>query len=359
MNTLENEMVEAVDENAGLDSFHRNGWTDGLPVVLPTHERVATMLACSHGLEPEMSLGAIGPGEGEATIAKLAVNAVMAGCLPEYFPVVIAATEALLDPAFAHSVMQETTHPLTPLIIVNGPIRHELAMGAGTGALGPGHRANASIGRTLRLIMINIGGARAGAGDMAILGSPAKFTMCTAEAEEVSPFEPLSVARGFSREDSTVTLVPVEGPHLVLSLSNPENPAQSADTLLTLMASALANVGSPSAYTCQGNVVALFNPDHAAVLHAAGYDRRRVQEELWQKARNTHGHLKRFSPLLVRQEALSDDEIYTITPSPDGIVVAVAGAAGYYSVAMPTLGNVPGKGVAVTKAIRTPEVCQI
>jgi hypothetical protein len=359
MSALADKIFEAADENAGLEAFHRNGWTDGLPVILPTEQRVEEMLFYAQGLAPELSLGAMGPSEGEATIAKLAVNAVMAGCLPEYFPVVIAATEALLDPAFAHSVMQETTHPLTPMIIVNGPIRHEISMAAGAGALGPGHRANASIGRALRLIMMNIGGGRPGAGDMSIFGSPAKFTMCLAEAEESSPFEPLSLARGFTADDSTVTLVPVEGPHLVVSLPNPERPIEAADTLLSAMAAVLASVGSPGTYNGQGNVVALFNPDHATVLAAAGFNRRSIQQALWQKACSAHGHLRRFVPSLVRQDEISDEGIYKLTPSPEDIIVAVAGAGGYYSIAMPTLGNAPGKGLAVTKAVRGPDFCQM
>jgi hypothetical protein len=183
--------------------------------------------------------------------------------------------------------------------------------------------------------------------------------MCIAEAEESSPFEPLSLARGFTAADSTVTLVPVEGPHLVVSLPNPERPIEAADTLLNAMAAVLVSVGSPGTYNGQGNVVALFNPDHATVLAAAGFNRRSVQEALWQRACSDHGHLRRFVPSLVRQDEISDAGIYKLTPTPEDIIVAVAGAGGYYSIAMPTLGNSPGRGLAVTKAIRGPDFCQM
>jgi len=351
--------LEAASEAAALELFHSNGWTDGLPVVIPTPERVEAMLAWSQGLDGDIVLGEMGPAGGEATVAKLAVNAVMAGCLPEYFPVVLAATEAVLDPAFAHEVMQQTTHAITPLIIVNGPIRGELGLASGTGALGPGHRANASIGRALRLILINVGGGRVGEGDMAILGSPAKFAMCVAEAEEDSPFEPLNVARGFSADQSTVTVIPVEGPHVVHSLRESQNAASSADRILAAMANALGNIGSPSTYNGQGNVAALFNPDHAHILAGAGLTRRAIQERLWRETSHTHAQLKVYGPGMVQQEGASDDQIYTTTRSPDDIVVAVCGAAGGYSVAMPTQGASPGRGLAITRPIRGPEVCEI
>ena len=138
---------------------------------------------------------------------------------------VLAAVEAVLEPAFNLGPVQQTTHCVTPLVVVNGPVRGEAGLVSGAGVLGPGHRANATIGRALRLAMINIGGGRVGDGDMATFGSPAKFGMCVAEAEEASPYEPYHVASGWSATDSTVTVVPVEGPHPVTSLTSSEDVA--------------------------------------------------------------------------------------------------------------------------------------
>ena len=164
-------MLEAADEAAALEQLHELGCTDGLPVVIPTAERVARMVLAS-GLDADMALGEMGPGRGIATVEKVAVAAVMAGCLPDYMPVVIASARAVIAPEFDLTEMQSTTHCTAPLIIVNGPARATCGpVAAGFGALGPGHRANASIGRALRLCMINIGGGRPGESDMALLDS--------------------------------------------------------------------------------------------------------------------------------------------------------------------------------------------
>ena len=180
----------ALDEEAALEELHNRGCTDGLPVVIPTAERVSRMVLAS-GLEGDMMLGTMGPGHGIATVEKVAIAAV-AGCKPDYMPVVVAAVKAVIDPKFDLTEMQATTHCTAPLIIVNGPARHTCGpIVSGTGALGPGHRANATIGRALRLTMINIGKARPGSSDMALLGHPGKFTFCLAEDEEASPFTPL------------------------------------------------------------------------------------------------------------------------------------------------------------------------
>lgn len=150
------DLLTAADEAAALEDLHARGFTDGLPVIIPTPARVSRMVLAS-GLESDMVLGTMGPGHGIATIEKVAVAAVMAGCLPDYMPVVLAAVKAVIDPVFDLTEMQATTHCTAPLIIVNGPARHNCGpISSSYGALGPGHRANASIGRALRLTMINI-----------------------------------------------------------------------------------------------------------------------------------------------------------------------------------------------------------
>ena len=190
-------LFTADDEVAALERLHELGCTDGLPVVIPTPERVERMvLAIGH--PPETSLGVMGPLQGMCTAEKLATAAVMAGCLPDHMPIVVAAVLAMLDPQFDLAEMQGTTHATAPPIIVNGPARAMCGV-ARYGALGPGHRANASIGRAIRLAMINIGGARPGTSDMALLGHGGKFGQCLGEDEAHSPFTPLHTSRGRRR----------------------------------------------------------------------------------------------------------------------------------------------------------------
>ena len=188
--------LTALSEEAALEQLHEAGCTDGLPVVIPTPARVERMVLAS-GLDPDVSLGQLGPNLGEATVEKAAIAAVMAGCLPDHFPVVVAAVRAVSDPRMDMTEVQATTHNLGPLIIVNGPAVGACGVASGFGALGPGHRANASIGRAVRLAMINIGGGRPGTSDMALLGHPGKFTFCLGEDEEASPWPPLHTSLGY------------------------------------------------------------------------------------------------------------------------------------------------------------------
>ena len=272
-------LLGAADEAEALELLHDLGCTDGLPVVIPTPERVER-LALATGLDPALELGVMGPGGGSATVEKLATSAVMAGCLPEHMPVFIAAVEAVLDERFDCTEMQATTFGTAPLILVNGPARQACGpLASGFGALGPGNRANASIGRALRLAMINIGGGRAGESDMTLLGHPGKFTYCLAEDEEHSPFEPLHVALGSAPEDSLVTVIGAEAPTSVISIVDADDP-ESAARLLRSIAASLTHPGTNNAVLRGGAAVVILNPDHAQMLADSGYDRKRIQEEL-------------------------------------------------------------------------------
>ena len=190
---------------AVLAEFCTRQWCDGLPIVPPTEGRVQAMLG---GRDPNTSLGAMPPLWRGATLEKLAINAVMAGCEPSYFPIVVAAVEAMLDPAFNLYGVQATTHPVAPLIIVNGRYGQSIGVHGRQGCFGPGFRANATIGRAVRLVLLNVGGAWPGRGDMATQGSPAKFSYCIAENEEQSPWEPM-------KQGDTVTVYGGEPPHNV------------------------------------------------------------------------------------------------------------------------------------------------
>ena len=220
-------LLTALDEADALEQLHLLGCTDGLPVVIPTPERVDRCVLAT-GLDPTMSLGVMGPLGALTTIERVATNAVMAGCGPDHMPMVVAALRALLRPEYDLSEAQSTTHSTSPLIVISGPLATLCGVAGGFGALGPGHRANASIGRAVRLCLMNIGGAKPGASDMALLGQPGKFTMCMAENIAESPWEPCSVAAGFDPFDSVVTVIGVEGPHSVVFVDDADDPDSAA-----------------------------------------------------------------------------------------------------------------------------------
>lgn len=197
--------IEIAPADDPFEWLFDQGLGDGLPLVPPTPERVLRMLGGT-ARDPQEVVAVMPPNMGEATVEKIAINAVMAGCRPEYLPVVIAAVEAICTDAFnIHGVMA-TTMGASPVMVVSGPIRQRLGMNMKLGALGQGNRANATIGRAVRLVVSNLGGARPGGTERSTLGNPMKFTMCFAEWEERSPWEPLHVERDFSREDSVVTV---------------------------------------------------------------------------------------------------------------------------------------------------------
>ena len=275
--------VEVADEYEAVQGlFLAKGWGDGLPVVPPTPARVEAMLAAGEA-EGRDDFGVaekleIPPNWGEATPEKMAINAVMAGCRPEHFPVVVAAVRAITDPAFNLYAIQATTHPCAPLVIVNGPIREKLGMNSGSGAYGPGWRSNAVIGRAVRLILLNVGGAYPGSGDMSTQGAPSKYGYCVAENEEGNPWEPLHVERGFSPEQSAVTVVAGEPPHNIN-----DHTGSSAEDILTIVAGAMAVTGANNAYTGGETLLAL-GPEHAATIALDGLSKDDVRDWLNERA---------------------------------------------------------------------------
>ena len=348
------ELLSAADEAEALEDLHQRGCTDGLPVVIPTAERVTRMVLAS-GQEADMVLGSMGPGHGIATMEKVAVAAVMAGCLPDYMPVVVAAVKAVIDPVFDLTEMQATTHCTAPLIIVNGPARHSCGpIASGYGALGPGHRANASIGRALRLAMINIGKGRPGSSDMALLGHPGKFTYCLAEDEENSPFPPLHEDLGFAAEDSVVTVLGAEAPHSVLYAGDRDNP-DSYKTLLDLLAMGLANAPSNNAILTGGMATVVLNPEHSAVLHRAGLGRREIAGELFQRCYLGPDMVRR----LVGAFAGDDPERRMAFRGPEQILVMQAGGSGLYSMAMPSWCAGTHANSAVSVKVEADMYCEI
>lgn len=344
-------LLTSASEFDAVEDLHALGCTDGLPVVVPTPERVARMVLAM-GLEGNLSLGEMGPGGGAATIEKIAIAAVMAGCLPDYAPVVLAAVRAVIDERFDLSEMQSTTHCTAPLIIVNGPARHAHGpIASGFGALGPGHRANACIGRALRLVMINIGGGRPGISDMALLGHPGKFTYCLSEDEESSPFESLAQALGFDAEESLVTVVGAEAPQSVLFGADADRPG-NAEKLLELLALGLSRPGTNNSILRGGVGVVVLNPDHAQVLASEGYGRKEISQRLYE--------LSDASPEAggMQTGGLGNKRLKCFK-SPDQILVIVAGGAGLYSMIMPSWCGGPHRNSAVSMLIETDQVCEI
>jgi hypothetical protein len=313
-------------------------------------------MVLASGLDPSIDLGSMGPLGGAATIEKVAANAVMAGCLPDHMVVVVAAVRAVLQPEFDLSEVQGTTHSVAPLLIVNGPLAAACNIASGFGALGPGHRANASIGRALRLCLINIGGARPGASDMALLGHPGKFAMCLAEDEAASPWEPLSEAAGAAQGASMVTVVGVEAPHSVVFVDDADDP-DSPDRLLRAVAAVIANTGSNNAFFRTGAVVVVFNPEHAAVLARAGVSRVEVQATLQQLATNSRGLLRSLNPMFV-PEGAPEDRIAAVR-DPARIAVLVAGGSGLYSTVFPSWAAGTHASPIVHQLIDTDQACEI
>jgi hypothetical protein len=316
------------------DYFCQKGWSDGLPIVPPTPERVDQMLAWTDR-DRGVEIGTMPPRQGIVTIEKLAVNAVMAGCRPEYFPVVVAATEAMLDERFNLRAVQCTTHPCAPLLILNGPIARELDVNSRYNAFGPGWRANATIGRAVRLILLNVGGGTPGVLDRATQGQPAKYSYCIAEDEVENPWSPLHVERGFDRATSTVTVCGAENPH---NLN--DHVSIGSRGILTTIASSMASMGSNNAYLYGEPILAL-GPEHAAILARDGLSKDDIRRDLWHRARIPREQWESggmFGMSSAAEDRLPGEPALPIFFEPDDLMILVVGGAGRHSCWMPTFG---------------------
>lgn len=333
--TLADDGQEALD-----DYLAEMGWSDGLPVVAPTAERVAAMVAAS-GRPADPELGMMPPRQGVTTIEVLAVNAVMAGCRPEHFPVVVTAIEAMLEPAFNLFAVQSTTHPCSPLLIVNGPIAAEVGINARYGAFGPGVRANATIGRAVRLALLNVGGAAPGVLDRSTQGQPSKYSFCIAENEAESPWEPLHVERGFEPGQSTVTVVGCENPHNIN-----DHVSTDAEGILVTVAGSLANMGSNNAYLHGGPVLA-FGPEHAAIVAAAGLSKDDVRRYVFDEARIPRHIWERGGMAKMTDDPFAAEPSVPIISRPEDLIIIVVGGFGRHSSWLPTFG-------ASTQAVTRP-----
>jgi hypothetical protein len=337
-----------VDVEDDIEACYAQGWTDGLPVVPPTPERVERMLGPLAGDRYEVVCD-LAPQGGRATVEKIAANAVMAGCLPEHLPIVVAAVAASADPAFDLYAVLTTVHSMCPLLLVSGPLAREVGMNGGVNALGQGNRANATIGRALSLCFLNIGNARPGGLDPATIGHPGKYTYCYTENVELSPWPELHVDRGFAAAQSTVTLYPADAPLCVAEMGTPE-----PEHVLRTIAECAAIPGTYNTFF-RGELWLVMSPEHANVIAGAGWSKADAARYLFEHARIRADHLwdrglYAFADGVARPAWLDGarpDELVPIAGSAEQVTITVAGGAygGYTSV---VFGEIAG---SVTRAI--------
>lgn len=311
--------------------FDDRGWTDGLPVLPPTPAAVERMIAASRQ-EREIVLGIIPPLKGIATIEKIAANSVMAGCLPEYFPLVLAAVKGMLRPGYNLDGVQTTTGNVAPLTIVNGPCRTTLEINGGANVLGQGWRANATIGRAVRLILTNIGGATPGVFDKSTLGQPAKYTFCIGENEEETPWEPLQVERGLARTADTVSMFGCSG-----VISAVDMASQTAQGLLKTFT--LTMIGGLASGVTTTEVLFVICPEHAAILVGGGFSKTAIRQELFQMARIPYEKISDENLELLSNRRpvwfkAAEREVGAVD-RPEDIWIVVAGGAGAKSAYIP------------------------
>ncbi len=317
--------------------FEERRWGDGLPVIPPTPQRVERMLA-HNSLSPEVSVAAVAPGFGTATMALIAVNAVAAGCAPELLPLVVAAVKAAADPAFNLQAIQATTNSVAVWVIVSGPAAARLGFNAGINCLGQGSRANVTLGRAVHLVLQNIGGALPGEMDRATQGQPGKVTFCCAENEAHSPWAPLHVERGFRPEANTVTVVGAEG------TMNMNTHTKDADQMLRAFGETMMHPPS-NEYTHGGEPWLIIGPEHADILHKAGLSKADVRRELWLRSRLPAGRMtdRDLARVLDSRKAelgaIGPDTLLPIAHTPEDIGILVAGGPGTHSVYVPCFGN--------------------
>ncbi|HTT28553.1 MAG TPA: redoxin domain-containing protein [Solirubrobacteraceae bacterium] len=325
-NTYDAESLRALDGAGAFDELEEmfeRGWTDGLPAIPPTVERVDAMLG---GRDGSRLLGEIAPAMARVTLERVAACSVLAGCRPEYFPVVIAAVEAVLEPAFNVGGQAVTTQPCGQVIVVNGPVREAVGLNGSVGALGPGWRPNMTIGRAVRLVVSLTGGGFPGRLDRSTLGNPGKLSMCFAEDEELSPWEPLHCSRGFSGSSSVVTVIGADAP---LSIS--DHRSTGPLELARVLGEAAAATWSPNWWPLGGASLFVICPEHARSFAEWGWSKERVREEMFSAVVRPAGSL-RWGETTPFVNAAGDEQPVHKWDSPDDIMLVVAGGeAGRYS----------------------------
>ena len=337
-----------------FDLWFDKGVTDGLPVVPPTRERVERMLSGTTRDRSEL-VGQVAPNYGRATVEKIGVNAVMAGCRPDYLPVVLAAVEAACDPAFNLHGLSTSTHFSAPLIVVNGPIRGRIGLNCSFGVFGPGYRANATIGRALRLVMINVGGVKPGETSMSTFGHPGRYTYCIGEHEEASPWPPYHVERGFGPEQSAVTVFAGEAPHGIS-----DHASTTARSLAGSIGWSMCGLWNIKHFPLYSHTMIVIGPEHARTFGDDGWSRADLTRHLFDTVRvpyrtllpdadNGEGTNLRFSKV---NEPDPDDLIPKFPSVSDIHMVVAGGTAGRFSMAVPGWLGTRNGSTPITIAIR-------
>jgi hypothetical protein len=330
-----------VDGPGDVEAFNRwameNRWSDGLPLLPPTPQRVEQAVRAS-GRDASEVVMRVPPNWADATVEKVAANAVMAGCPPHCMPIVVAALQALAHPACNLYGSQATTHCCTAMVMVSGPLAAQAGMHWGSGAFGPGLHSNGAIGRAVRLALQNIGGAYAGEADRSTQGGPAKYTFCFAENEVDSPWPPLRVDLGFAPEDSTVTVLSAEAPHNIN-----DHVSDEPRGLLLTFAQTIATMGKNNAYCRNSDYLVAFGPEHAAILGRHGWSRRDVQSFLYERARIPYrlwsaAGMIGMLPMPHHFTGADGDFMVPMTDRPEDVLLFVAGGPGRHSSWIPSIG---------------------
>jgi hypothetical protein len=342
MDPLRGPFHEVADAFEANELFQRNGWTDGLPIVPPTEAAVRRCLETA-GLAAGAVVGIEPVRRRRITAEKVAVAAVMAGGLPEYLAVVVACVRAMCEPEFGLHGVTASTGGSAPLVVVNGPVRRALGLNATHNVLGNGSRANASIGRALRLLIVNVLGGVPGQLDRSTLGHPGKFTLCLAEDEEDSPWLPLATERGVPAGASAVTVLAVESPHQVMNEWT-HDPREIAETYAAAMR---ANMLTYSIWA--GNYAIVVPRQHRQIFAEAGWSKKDLRECIHERARVSRRDWRAVGKSAVAPRR-DEDTVYTALRSPDDLLVIAAGgpAGGFGAILPPWYGR---KSLAVTKGI--------
>jgi hypothetical protein len=340
---LTSQVFSIDDVEDAIEFCYAQGWTDGLPVVPPTADRVRAFLETVGRPADEVVVRYVDRSR-TVTLEKVAINAVMAGCRPEYMPVVVAAIEGIGDPRWSYHGPGTSTAGAAVLLIVNGPIARELDINSGDNLFGPGWRANLTIGRAVRLVMRNVCGSIPGTLDRGTLGHPGKLSFVIAENEAESPWPPLHVERGLRPEQSAVTIVAAAGPRQFYNqLSN------TAEGVLTTLADDMRASGNLMG---QPHFVVVLAGEHMRTIAGDGWTKAMIREFLYERTKNSYAHLRRTQQLAGAVQPEDETRVRPLVESPDDIfVVAAGGRAGAFSCYIPGWGG-KRSSQAVTKEVK-------
>ena len=339
---LASAVLEVEDAFEANELIQRNGWTDGLPVVPPTEAGVARFLAAA-GLQATDTVGVEPVRRRRITAEKTAIAALMAGCLPEYMPVVVAIVKALCHPEFGLHGSTASTGGSAPFIVVNGPVRTKLGMNTTHNALANASRANATIGRSVRLLLINVLGGIPGQLDRSTLGHPGKFTFCVAEDEENTTWLPLSVERGIPAGTSAVTVMAVESPHQIMNEWT-HDPKELCDTYAAAIKS---NMLTYSIW--EGPYAVVIPKQHRDIFAESNWTKAHIREYVYEVARVKRGEWRSVGKAAVAGRK-NEDQVYRALRTPDDLLVIAAGgpAGGFAAILPPWYGK---KSLAITQVI--------